>query len=112
MDMIQISPNVFAAGQITEGEVAELADAGFTDLVCHRPDEEHPEGPVTAKIARMARTCGLNLHYFPIVPGEPFTEQAKGLAKVAAKSGSKVLAYCRSGGRAANAWHLTQSELA
>lgn len=106
MEMIRLSPPVFASGQITPGDLAELAATGFTDVVCHRPDSEHPEGHTSAQIAQEARLHDLNLHYLPIVLGEPFAEQAAGLARVASTPASKVLVYCKSGALAARAWEL------
>lgn len=109
MDIKQISPNLFVGPQIEETDLRELASAGFTDVVCNRPDAEHPGHAPSQRMAQIAKGLGLGFHYLPITPGEPFATQAKRLARVVAKPNAKVLAYCRSGMRAANAWSLAQA---
>ena len=109
MQVSQIAENLFVCGQITEAHLALLADEGFTHVICHRPDAEHPEDAPSASMGREAGRLGMAFHYNPIVPGEPFANQAQQLAAITAKPDAKVLAYCRSGARAANAWALAQS---
>ncbi|KNG93896.1 hypothetical protein ATO11_10580 [Pseudaestuariivita atlantica] len=110
MDMIQIAPNLSVGPQITEDDLSDLAQAGFTDIVCNRPDEEHPEDTPSTQMAVTAEGLGMAFHYHPITPGEPFAEEAEKLARVVARPGAKVFAYCRSGARATNAWLLTQAD--
>jgi protein tyrosine phosphatase (PTP) superfamily phosphohydrolase (DUF442 family) len=57
MDIVQIGPSVFATGQITTELMKDLAQAGFTDIVCHRPDAEHPQGPSSKMIDDHASHC-------------------------------------------------------
>ena len=109
MVMTQLAPNFFIGAQIAEGDLAELAVAGFTDVVCNRPDAEHPGSAVSSKMAEAAKGVGLAFHYLPITVGEPFAEEAEKLAGVIAQPGAKVFAYCRSGMRATNAWSLAQA---
>ena len=109
MDMTQLAPNLYAGPQITEADLPLLSREGFTDVVCNRPDTEVPESAASSKLAEIARGLGLAFHYLPIVPGEPFAAEAQALAKVVARPEVKVLAYCRSGTRASNAWQLAQA---
>ena len=109
MDMTQLAPNLFVGPQIAEDELASLAGNGFTDVVCNRPDDEHPGDAPSSVMASIAEGLGLAFHYHPIVPGEPFAEQAGKLAAVVARPNAKTFAYCRSGARSANAWALAQA---
>ena len=109
MEIAQLAPNLFVGAQIAEEDLVALAREGFTDIVCNRPDAEHPETASSASMAQIAKGLGIAFHYLPIIPGEPFPEQARRLAAVVAEPAAKVFAYCRSGARAANAWALAQT---
>ena len=109
MDMTQLAPNLYVGAQIAEEDLGELARKGFTDVVCNRPDAEHPESAPSSSMADVAKGLGLAFHYLPITPGEPFVAEADALSKVVARPRAKVLAYCRSGTRASNAWSLAQA---
>ncbi|MEE2944757.1 MAG: TIGR01244 family sulfur transferase [Pseudomonadota bacterium] len=108
MEVTQLAPNLFVGAQIAEDDLAELADAGFTDVVCNRPDAEHPGGSASSNMTEAATELGLAFHYHPITPGVPLAEEAEKLAQVVEKPGAKVFAYCRSGMRTTNAWSLAQ----
>ena len=43
MDMTQLTPKLFVGPQIADHDLHALARDGFTDIVCNRPDAEHPE---------------------------------------------------------------------
>lgn len=108
MDMTQLSPKLFFGPQIAEEDFLLLSRERFTDVVCNRPDEEVPESAVSWKLAEVAKNLGVVFHYLPIKPGEPFATEAEALAKIVARPGAKVFAYCRSGTRASNAWSFAQ----
>ena len=109
MDMNQLAPNLFVGAQMTERDLITLAKAGFTDVVCNRPDAEHPDGATSDKMARAAAKQGLTFHYLPIIPGEDYEAEAAQLTSLVAHPKAKVFAYCRSGMRAANAHSLGHS---
>lgn len=109
MEMTQLAPNLFVGAQISEDDLSELAVEGFTDVVCNRPDVEHPGSAPSSRMAEIAKGLGLSFHYHPITPGESFAEEASTLASVVAKPKAKVFAYCRSGTRSSNAWSLAQA---
>jgi sulfide:quinone oxidoreductase len=111
MEMTQLAPNLFVAAQIARDDLAILARDGFTDVVCNRPDAEHPEDPDAAAMAETASGLQLRFHYQPIVHGEPFLTQAQALKALVAQPEKKVLAYCRSGARSTRSWDLARSEL-
>ncbi|MDD9923085.1 MAG: sulfur transferase domain-containing protein [Boseongicola sp.] len=106
MEMTQLAPNLFAGAQISEADLAMLASEGFTDVVCNRPDFEHPDSDPSSKLEDMSEKLGMAFHYLPITPGEPFVEEAEKLSSVVSRPNAKVFAYCRSGARVANAWSL------
>lgn len=109
MNYTKLAPNFFAGPQIEAADLEILVSQGFTDVVCNRPDREHPHGAVSEVMSNAAERLGLKFHYHPITPGEPFVEQAEHLAQIASQPDAKIFAYCRSGARTSNAWSLATS---
>lgn len=109
MHITQLAPNLFVGPQIAEDDLRVLSREGFTDVVCNRPDAEHPGTASSSSMADAAEGLGLAFHYLPITPGVPFTDAAEELATLVSRPGTKVLAYCRSGARSSNAWSLVQT---
>ena len=109
MAVSMVSQNVFAAGQITREHVQALAKQGYTDIVCNRPDEEHPDGPVSALIEQAATGLGLSFHYLPVDGYNAPVEQARKLKHLAMQRNAKILVYCRSGARSRSLWTLATS---
>lgn len=109
MKMTQLSNALFVGPQIEVDDLEVLARDGFTDVICNRPDIEHPTGPVSRIMAERAKDLKLAFHYLPISPGEPCDKQADKLAQLVLKPDAKIFAYCRSGARSANAWAMVES---
>ncbi len=109
MEMETLAKNLCAGAQIGPEQLSELAGLGFTDVVCNRPDEEHPDGPTSVVMAPAAKALGLAYHYLPISPGLPIDAQAARLAELTSMEGAQVFAYCRSGARSTMAWEAAQS---
>ena len=109
MTVSMLSDKVFAAGQITREHVQALAKQGYTDIVCNRPDNEHPDGPVSAVIENAATGLGLSFHYLPVDGSGAPVEQARKLKLLAMRRNAKILAYCRSGARSRSLWTLANS---
>ena len=110
MEITHLSPNLAVGAQIGQGDLKDLARAGFTDIVCNRPDLEHPEDPDASVMEDTAKELGLAFHYLPIAPSEAYDLQAQNLARLTTRPGAKVFAYCRSGARSTRAWALAKSE--
>ena len=66
MDKRQITPTYFVAPQIDAADVAELAEAGFTRLICNRPDVEVPPSHQYQAIEAAAASAGLEIVYHPL----------------------------------------------
>ena len=112
MEITQLTPNLAVGAQIRAEDLRTLADNGFTDIVCNRPDEEHPEDPPSPIMEEIATRLGMTFHYLPITPNALFDRQARRLVELTATPDAKVFAYCRSGARSTNAWAYAQAMLA
>jgi len=104
MKIVKLSDSLGVAAQITPGDVAEIAAAGYRVLVNNRPDGEEATQPGGAAIAAAARSAGIEYHHMPVTahsfPGPDFGA----MVKLLDDPGRPVLAFCRSGTRCANLW--------
>ncbi len=96
--------------QISPGDVAEIAEAGFGTLICNRPDEEVPPGLKAADLRVAAEAAGLRF------VDNPFSHAAFDMtlverqeAAMAEAGGAPVYAYCASGNRCSILWGLSMA---
>jgi len=101
MDISKLANNYFVSPQISPDDVAELASAGYTVIICNRPDDEDIGQPSADAIAAACEQHGLEFHHLPVA-GMPIAEGIVEKHKVIISSADgHVLAYCRSGQRSA-----------
>ena len=110
MNINQLSKDYGAAPQITVADVQELADRGFTSIVCNRPDNEVSAGETSQDIQQAAAAAGLEFHHLPLAPGELNLKHVEALRRILKNESVQVLGYCRTGGRAASLWALAQAD--
>ncbi len=94
--------------QLDPREVAAIAAAGYTTLICMRPDGEMFGQPAWAQVEAEARRHGLQAHYIPAQSGAVTPAQAAQLKQALAQAPGKVLAYCASGNRCAMAYRMAR----
>lgn len=101
MQVHKLNDDFSVAGQISGGDIADIANAGFKSIVCNRPDTEF--GAVPHDQVRLeAERIGMQFRFVPVVSGQ-ITEQNVQDMGVALKDLPRpVLLYCRSGARSAN----------
>ncbi|KPP82066.1 MAG: FAD-dependent pyridine nucleotide-disulfide oxidoreductase [Oceanicaulis sp. HLUCCA04] len=97
------------AGQLSADAIRDLAEQGFTTVICNRPDGEEPGQPPLTALEAAAREAGLAFHHIPVSGGE-FPESAiTAFGEVLEQADGKVMAYCRSGTRSTCLWALSQA---
>ena len=99
MRLANVSETFAVAPQLAPGDMRALAGAGFSTVICNRPDGEEPSQPTVASMREAAEAAGLSFHHIPVSGGEfpPFA--IKAFAKVREEADGKVLAFCRTGTR-------------
>lgn len=109
METRQITPRYFVSPQINPEDLATLKAAGFTKVICNRPDEEIPASHHADVMAQAAQAAGLEFFALPLTH-QTMTPQniAAQMEAVEAASGP-VLAYCASGTRCSVIWALSQA---
>lgn len=109
MDIRYLSPDYAVSPQIEPGDVARLKAAGFTAVICNRPDEEIPEGIHASAVRAAVEAEGMTFVLNPIAKGGMSEENiARQTAAMAAAAGP-VFAYCASGNRCSIVWALAQA---
>ncbi|WP_333714154.1 TIGR01244 family sulfur transferase [Yoonia sp.] len=104
--MTHISPTFSVSPQITAADIAAIKAAGYRAIICNRPDNEGADQPAFAEIAAAARAADLKTAYIPVIPGAVTQDNVTALAAALKDLPQPVLAYCRSGARAASLWSL------
>ena len=97
-----LCPEFSVCGQITIGDVAKLAQQGFRAIINNRPDGEGGPGqPLSAEIEAAARANGMAYLHFPISSPMEAGAVAHAYQQACASLPHPLVAFCRSGGRAA-----------
>lgn len=105
MNYRSIDADYAVTGQIEPAEMAAISAAGFKSIVCARPDNEDFGQPSFDEVAKAAEAQGLQVLHVPVSGMVSqgafmrFSEAMKDMPK-------PVLAYCRSGGRAASLYSM------
>lgn len=109
MEMRHISDDYAVSPHIDPEDVAKIRAAGFTTLICNRPDHEVIPTHQAAAIRALAEAEGLVFVENPVFPGQLTMDNVDIQAKAMAESAGPVFAYCASGNRSTIVWGLTQA---
>lgn len=109
MDIRPLSDDYAVSPQIAPTDVAAIAEAGYTTLVCNRPDGEIPPEVQADAIRAAAEAAGLNFVLNPVVGGAISMDNVTAQAKAISASTGPVLAYCASGNRSSIVWALAHA---
>jgi uncharacterized protein (TIGR01244 family) len=111
MNLIPLSPDVSATGQLEPSAMAAVAAAGFKSVVNNRPDfEGGPDQALSANLQIAAQAVGLQYAYLPVQGSQQSAEEVAQFAHLLATLPKPLLAFCRSGGRCGRLFQLA-SEL-
>lgn len=109
MDIRTLTPVYAVSPQIDPADLAAVAAAGFTTVICNRPDGEVPPDLRAAVMRTATEAAGLTFVENPMMPGTLDPETLRRQAEAMATATGPVLAYCASGNRSAILWSLVQA---
>lgn len=109
MALKYLSKDVAVAEQVLPEQIADIAQAGIRSIVCNRPDGEGPGQADFAAIECEARRLGLEARYLPALPDQLTDAHGLAFGVLMEQLPTPILAYCRSGKRAASMWALSQA---
>ncbi|MGY6411287.1 MAG: TIGR01244 family sulfur transferase [Alkalilacustris sp.] len=109
MDIRPLSDRYAVSPQIAPEDVPAIAAAGYTTVICNRPDGENPPDLGAAHLRAAVEAAGLTF------VDNPFNAMTMSLDHVTAQAAAMeaaegaVLAYCASGNRSSVVWALAQA---
>jgi sulfide:quinone oxidoreductase len=107
MDIKTLTAELAVSRQIAASDLHAIKAAGFRAVVCNRPDGEGSDQPNFSEIEAAARELGIEAHYLPTESGKVGDAEAAQFGKLMQALPKPVLAYCRTGMRAATLWALS-----
>lgn len=108
MNAIAIAENLTVSEQIEAHDVAGIAAAGYTTVICNRPDREDDGQPQASEIADACAAQGISFHHLPFQGTALTPDIVESFREILATAGGPVFAYCRSGQRSAFLWANAQ----
>ncbi|MEZ5994778.1 MAG: TIGR01244 family sulfur transferase [Hyphomonadaceae bacterium] len=105
----RVTPDFAVAAQLQPGDFERAAAAGFTLVVCNRPDGEATGQPTEAQMRAAAEAAGLTFMGLPFTGRTPPPGVVAGAAALLEAAKGPVLAYCRTGTRSITAWAMAQA---
>lgn len=106
MDIRQITPAYSVAPQIEPADLPAIAAAGFTTVICNRPDNEVPI-ELQAEALRIAtEAAGLRFVLNPLSHGSLTEEIIQIQCAAIEDSEGPTLGYCATGNRCTILWSL------
>ena len=109
MDIRPLTETYAVTPQITSEDVADIASAGFTTVICNRPDGEIPPEYQANAIRAAVEAAGLRFVVNPVIGGAITMENVTAQGAAISDSVGPVLAYCASGNRSSIVWALSQA---
>lgn len=106
MDIRPLSPRYAVSPQISVEDLPAIAEAGFTTVICNRPDEEVPPSHHARVMEAAAHDAGLAFKVLPITHASMTPETVAAQQDLIDGSDGPVLAYCASGTRCSVIWAL------
>ena len=109
MDIRPLSDRYAVSPQIAPEDVPAIAAAGYTTVICNRPDGENPADLSAEALQAAVEAAGLRFVL------NPFNAMTLSLDHVAAQKAAMaeapgpVLAYCASGNRSSVVWALARA---
>lgn len=109
MDLNHITPRYTVSPQIAVEDVPALAEAGFTLVICNRPDGEVPPELQAETIGAAVRAAGMEFAVLPVTHDGLTLDLVAEQAALIESAPGPVFAYCRSGTRCATVWAMGQA---
>lgn len=109
MEAKRVTDTYFVSPQIGVEDVSAIAEAGFTRVICNRPDAEVPPSHQADAIGDAVRAAGLEFEVLPLTHQTMTPENIAQQEALVEGAGGKVLAYCASGTRCSVVWALSKA---
>jgi sulfide:quinone oxidoreductase len=102
-----LTDTLSVSSQLTPAGLIAAADQGIRAIINNRPDGEAYDQPTSAELAAAAAALGLGYRHIPVAPGQIRDVDVADFNDALGELEGPVLAFCRSGTRAASLWALS-----
>ena len=109
MDIRPLSDGYAVSPQIAPEDVPAIAAAGYTTVICNRPDGENPPDLAAERLRAAVEAAGLTFVDNPFNAMTMSLDHVQAQAAAMEAAGGPVLAYCASGNRSSVVWALSQA---
>ncbi|MEC8293056.1 MAG: TIGR01244 family sulfur transferase [Pseudomonadota bacterium] len=109
MDIRQITPRYSVSPQINPEDFAAIKAAGFTKVICNRPDVENPPSHQADAMAAAAEAAGMPFEVLELTHQTMTPDNVVKQFEMVDAAEGPVLAYCASGTRCTVIWALSQA---
>lgn len=104
MEIRRLTETYAVSPQIEASDIPELKAAGFTTVICNRPDPEVSPSLQARAISDAVKAAGMEFVEIPVLPGGWEEEVVAQQAAALDRADGPVLAYCASGTRSTIVW--------
>ena len=108
MELHALTPRYHVAPQLAPEDMPAIAAAGFTTVICNRPDTEVPTELQTDALRQAATAAGLRFEVLAL-DQQTLTSENAVRQRDLIDGGGKVVAYCRTGTRCSVIWAMGQA---
>lgn len=105
----QISDRYSVSPQIDPQDAPDIKAAGFTTVICNRPDPEVPPSHHAVAVRAALEAEGVRFEELPITHQTMTPDRVAAQMAILDASNGPVLAYCASGTRSSVIWALGQA---
>lgn len=109
MDIRKITEKFYAAPQLNPEDMSDLANAGFTTVICNRPDAEVLTSHQAEAMRQAAHSAGLDFYVLPLTHDTFTMENISKQKEISDAALGSCVAYCASGTRSTFAWAMGQA---
>ncbi|MDE3080860.1 MAG: TIGR01244 family phosphatase [Paracoccaceae bacterium] len=109
MDIRPLTETYAVSPQIMPEDAAAIRAAGYTTVICNRPDMEIPPELHADRMREAVEAAGMTFVENPLSHGNLTLDIVELQGRAIADSAGPVLAYCASGNRSSVLWALSQA---
>jgi len=109
MDIRPLTQTYSVSPQIAPEDVPAIRAAGFTTVICNRPDREIPDELHAAALRQAVESAGMVFVENPVTGGALTQDNVDAQRAAIDGAAGPVLAYCASGNRSSIVWALANA---
>lgn len=106
--VLELAPEVYAAGQLFEADLQLVADQGVRSIVNTQPDDGTEGRPLSADLAGAAAKLGITIVDCPVDPVSITVEAAEAFWKVCEGLERPLIVSSRSGALSTKIWEAAE----